>query len=408
MRDLFSCTEAEDQPTAAMLERPLGLYVHLPFCRTKCTYCAFVSGAPRSEGEMDAYAEALLKHLRAGSGQVQGRAVTSVFFGGGTPSLMGPQRMGPLLEAIQSHYPVAPDAEITIEANPESATTALFERLRPLGLNRVSLGAQSFDDEELQRLGRVHSAGEVERAIHRARQAGIENVSIDLIFGLPGQTMTRWQNTVRRALQCPITHLSAYALSFEEGTLLHRQWQHGNVTAAPDETYIGMYDHLCARLQEAGWQHYEISNWCVPGYACQHNQVYWQRDDYLAFGVSAHGLIHGTRYGLIRDPREYMRQVNELDGALHQTFLHPALLDEKTVLTSAEAASDGMIFGLRLARGVDLAAFEARYGIAPLEHWQEAIEALRADGSLVYEDGCLRLAREQYLLSNNILVHFLD
>lgn len=406
---LPSCSVAgATDARADRAEDALGVYLHLPYCRTKCVYCAFVSGAPRSEGEMDRYMAALVRHIEAGATLARGRTVTSVFFGGGTPSLMGANRMARLFEALQRAFHIASDAEITIEANPESATRELFERLIPLGLNRVSLGAQSFIPAELERLGRVHSAKDTERAVQCARDCGLASVSLDVIYGLPWQTSSRWRETVDCALECSIDHLSAYALSYEEGTLLHRQMERGAVTPIPDESFEEMYSLLQERMQQRGWRQYEISNWSLPGRESRHNILYWKRDDYLAFGVSAHGKIDETRYGLLRDPNRYMSWIESQPMEPPFDALHPQLLEERTALTSVEAASDGMIFGLRLLEGVSLAEFERRYGFAPADRWGEAIEQLIARGLLEEREGRLRLRKERLLLSNEAFEYFLD
>lgn len=386
----------------------LGLYIHLPFCRTKCTYCAFVSGSPRSEEEIDRYVEALLVHLAAGADRARGRALTTVFFGGGTPSLLGPARMERILAAIHEGYALTPGAEITIEANPESGTRDLFERLTPLGVNRVSLGVQSFHDDELQWLGRVHSVAGVDRALESARAAGIDNVSLDLIFGLPGQSLDRWRETLERALARDPMHLSAYALGFEEGTLLDRLREQGKVSPACDEEYEAMYDAMRERLAEAGYGQYELSSWSRPGRACRHNLIYWRRDEYLAFGVSAHGWYGGLRYGLIRDPRKYMTIIEDNRCMVGADPFWEGLLDERHSLSSDEAASDAMIFGLRMTRGVDAASFSRRYGYAPAERWGETIARLRDRGLLEADAGSVRLTPRAYFISNEALHHFLD
>lgn len=402
----FFPRETPPPPERGTTSDRLGLYIHLPFCRTKCTYCAFVSGAPRSDDEMDTYLQALLRQWDSASDVIRGRELQTVFFGGGTPSLMGAERLECLLQRIRENARIAPGAEVTLEANPESATTDLVSRLMPLGLNRISLGAQTFHEDELARLGRVHSADEIRRAVVRIHEAGIRNLSIDLIYGLPGQSFDRWVQNVQQALQLPLQHLSAYALSFEEGTLLHRLHQKGTVMAAGDDLYEDMYLYLQDTLKNEGFHHYEISNWCRPGMESHHNRLYWNRDEYCSLGVSAHGMLNGIRYSWIRSPADYTRCLLSPDAS--PGFWRDDLLDEYERLTSDVAASDGMIFGLRLAEGIGLKAFQQRYGYSPTERWGEAIRILQERDLLRLEGERLHIPPDRFLMSNEVLMHFID
>ena len=389
-------------------ESPLGLYLHLPYCKTKCAYCSFVSGSPRSDAEMDRYLDALIAHLEAGAPLVQDRKIQTVFLGGGTPSLMGLDRLQRLFYAIHDSYHVAENAEISLEANLESATQALFEGLRPLGLNRASLGVQSFHDDELQWLGRVHSVDGVYRAVEAVRAAGIDNLSLDLIFGLPNQSEERWRQSLERALECGIDHFSSYALSYESGTLLDRMLQQNKVTPADDERYERMYNILSARMAQAGLQQYELSNWARPGKQCAHNCVYWRRDEYLAFGVSAHGWFGGFRYGLVRDPRRYVELIEQANAEGNLAPFSEALLDEGRTLSSEEAASDAMIFGLRLSEGIRIDDYAKRYGYSPMQRWGKDIHALKAKGLIDFDDERIWLTPEAYFISNEALMYFVD
>jgi len=389
-------------------ETPLGVYVHLPFCKAKCSYCAFVSRAPRSEEEIDRYLAALLKHIRLGGSCAGERSVSTVFFGGGTPSLLGATRLARILEAIRETFSLSPDAEITLEANPESATPELFARLQPLGVNRVSLGAQSFFDEELQLLGRVHTADGIARAVAAAREAGIGNLSLDLIFALPEQIPERWEQTLRQALSCAPDHISAYGLTYEEGTPLERKRLQGQVNPALEETYVEMYHILGWILAAAGFRQYEISNWGLPGKECRHNLIYWDRDEYLAYGVSAHGLWGRIRYGFTSDMNAYVRTLERLSPGEFQTIALPELCAETTVLTPEIAASDAMIFGLRKTDGISLERFARRYGFHPEDRWPAPIARFQQRGLLEQKDGTLRLTPQAYLISNEVLQYFLD
>lgn len=385
----------------------LGLYIHLPYCRTKCTYCAFVSAPPQTEAEMDAYTEAVCTHLKAGAKCVEGRAVNTVFFGGGTPSLLGGVRISMLLRCIQQHYTLANDVEITLEANPESATKELFERIVPLGVNRISMGAQSFDDAELARIGRVHKADVIPTAVMNAKEAGIENVSLDLIYGLPEQRFEHWEHSIHQALACGLTHLSAYGLTYEEGTLLHRQLESGLVTTLHEDTYVDMYEYLQDCMQKHGFQQYEISNWCLPGYECRHNLIYWERDEYVAFGVSAHGMVNGIQYHIHPSPRQYIQYFQQYKDH-PQEYLNMDIVQEKSDCTCQEAAEDAMIFGLRKTKGISLSSFKKRFGYSPLDRWGQEIQSFIHLDWLEQKDGCLRLTKKAYLISNEVMQAFVE
>ena len=335
---------------------PFGLYIHIPFCRSKCNYCAFVSAPPNNDDEMNRYTEAICQHLRMAAPIGETRKLSTVYIGGGTPSLLGPNRLSQIFDVISEVFLIRNDAEITIEANPESATLDLFQRLIPKGLNRISMGAQSFRDDELKRLGRIHSSEEINRAIEKAREAGLSNISLDLIFALPAQTTEDWIETLEKAMQNKPQHISAYGLTYEEGTLLERLSSEGKITPVLDETYITMYDKTCRFFTDHGLFQYEISNWSAPGMESKHNQLYWRREEYLAVGVSAHGAIGDARYSLIKNKTAYTDIL--LDKNIKDTdFFHPDLMEERVKLTVDEMASDVMIFGLRQTEGIFLQQF---------------------------------------------------
>ncbi len=384
----------------------LGLYIHLPFCQLKCVYCSFVSAPPQSEAEMDRYLEALCKQLRLTAPAASEREVTSIFFGGGTPSLFGAKRLERLLKEIHTSFRIYPQAEITLEANPESASFDLFKRMKAWGVNRVSLGAQSFHDEELRFLGRIHTAAQIPRSLEYARRAGIDNVSLDLIFAFPHQTPRLWEQTLERALACEIDHLSAYSLSIEEGTPLDRMRDKDRIISALDEICETMYTICLAVMADHGLRQYEISNWARPNRRCRHNCLYWDRNEYLAFGVSAHGYYQGFCYGLIRDTSQYA-QAMETAPETENPF-PPGILEEHTTVSKEEAASDVMIFGLRKTEGIDINVFEKRFGYSPFHRWEQAIRRLIQNGLLEWNGENLRLTQKSLLISNEALMYFLD
>lgn len=397
----------ESQSSIINNNNALGIYIHLPYCRTKCTYCAFVSAPPQTESEMDTYNDAVYRHIESGAASVNGRKVNTVFFGGGTPSLMGGERISKLLDCIHTHYDLSDNVEITLEANPESATPSLFDRIVPLGVNRISMGAQSFSNQELESIGRVHDADTIPKAVANVKHAGIENVSLDLIYGLPNQQFEVWQDSLQKAVDCGLTHLSAYALCFEEGTLLHRQLENGSVTTMHEDTYVDMYEYMQNFLENHSFQQYEISNWCLPGYECRHNLIYWDRNDYLAFGVSAHGMIQGWRYHIQPVPKKYMAYFQDQQSQL-SSYLDMDIVLDKEKISPSEMAEDAMIFGLRKMKGVHIPSFEAQYGINPFDRWGKEIHSFLNLDWLELNGEHLRLTKNAYLISNEVMQAFVE
>jgi oxygen-independent coproporphyrinogen III oxidase len=392
---------------ATHTENPFGIYVHIPFCKQKCHYCAFVSSAPTSNTDIDRYMRSLHRHLALAAPVCRNRHVSSIFLGGGTPSFLGPARLEALFTLLFSQFNIIPHAEITVEVNPESASRELLQTLHAVGVNRLSFGVQSFSNEILTRLGRIHSKEEVLLALHHARQVGFTNLSIDLMYGLPNQDIQDWQSTLDQAIRLQPEHLSVYGLSFEEGTPFDQWRKKGTMTPVLDETFETMYHLTEDRLAENSWQPYEISNWCQPGKECRHNILYWDRHDYAAFGVAAHGFYNGLRYGIIESRAEYSRVMEE-PGLQKDVLPSSKLAKESRHLTIDEMGSDAMIFGLRMTNGISISAFQSRFGFSPLARWQKAITRLCGDGLLEHRGDTLRLTKEAILISNTVFYHFLD
>ncbi|HUS82470.1 MAG TPA: radical SAM family heme chaperone HemW, partial [Dehalococcoidia bacterium] len=285
------------------------LYVHVPFCRSKCAYCDFNSYA-RQERLMPAYVDALLREATFWEGSGAVGNVETVYFGGGTPSLLPIAEATRLMDGLRRLFDVAGDAEVTLEANPESVDDAHMETLRKMGVNRLSLGVQSFDDGELRFLGRIHDAARAEEAYRAARKAGFDSVSIDLIFGLPEQTVTRWRNSLEQAVALEPDHLSLYALTLEEGTPLSRRIAEGECPEPDADAQADMYAWSSARLAKAGYEQYEISNWAKAGHRCRHNLTYWHSEPYLGLGAGAHSYIDSYRLANQRLPARYIEAVS--------------------------------------------------------------------------------------------------
>ena len=372
-----------------MAASPFALYVHIPFCTAKCTYCDFNSYAGQ-ESLMPVYADALVAEAGLWAPRLAGRRAETVFFGGGTPSLMPVDLMGRIVTALHDRFDLADEAEISLEANPGTVDAPHLAGLRRVGFNRVSFGVQSFHDDELRRLDRVHDARAVEDAVHWARQAGFANLNLDLIYGLAEQTLAGWQANVEAALALAPDHLSLYALTLEEGTPLTRDVGRGRSTGPDLDLQADMFEWSRERLRRAGFAHYEISNWARPGRECRHNLVYWRNGDWLGLGAGAHSHLDGERLATAASPSRYVALVKEgagldlTDGPLshpsegsyvpqaHPERLQsigPASMPQISLREPADPAremSETVILALRLREGLDLAAFERRFGL-PLE-----------------------------------------
>ncbi len=365
---------------------PLGVYLHIPFCHQRCSYCSFNTG-PYRPAAMDRFLSALLREIdlvgdAAWAGDV---TVGTVFFGGGTPSLIEPIELEAILDRLRKRFALDPAAEVTVECNPESLTRPKAEGYRLAGVTRLSLGVQSLDDDLLVRLGRLHSSGEARRAFDAARSAGIDNVSVDLMYGLPGQDVARWGSTVREVLAWRPQHLSAYALTLDEGS----RWAAEGVTGLPgEETVTDQYWGLARIAREAGYEHYEISNYARPGRRSRHNQVYWRAEEYLAFGPGACGFLGDVRYGNVKPVERYcaMLETGSLPLGTHE------------VLTAGQRKAEKVILGLRLSDGVPLAW---------LEDARPLVETWASLGLLEVAGECCRLTEAGFLLSDSLFVHLL-
>lgn len=364
----------------------LGLYIHIPFCKAKCAYCDFYSLA-HSEEKMDAYMAALLRHLEEVAPRAAGMQVDTVYFGGGTPSYLGAARLCRILQTVLRRYDVARDAEITLEANPDSAGDwKELRRLRRAGFNRLSLGVQSTDDALLRRIGRVHTYEQVQQAVKAARQAKFTNLSLDLIYGLPGQTMEDWQRTLADAVALGPEHLSCYGLKLEEGTPLWQQRQ--TLTLPDDDAQADMYLYTVAALGEMGYEQYEISNFAKPGKASRHNLKYWNMEEYAGFGPGAHSDFGGVRYGYVRDVDSYIA------GKL--------VLSESENDSTLARDYEYVMLSLRTAAGIDRQTFEKRYRqrFQPMEALFEQYEKA---GLALPTGGGWRLTPKGFLVSNSII-----
>lgn|SRR5574341_69905 len=329
----------------------LSLYIHIPFCVKKCPYCGFYS-TPYSPDGADGFLAGLRLEMERHRSAFQDRPFNTLYVGGGTPTVLSPGRMEALLNILDRSLCRAPDAEFTVEANPNTVTGPLLELLRQHGANRLSIGVQSFSDEQLRTLGRAHTAGEAGDAVLKARCAGFQNIGIDLIYGAPGQSVSRWRETLERALSFSPEHISTYSLSLDEGSAFRLMAEEGSIRLPDDETAARMYETAAALLADAGYIHYELSNFARPGFECRHNLNYWDRGEYLGLGPGAWSFLEGKRRGNIPDVHEYSRR---LAAGL-------PVISQEDVPAPEQARAESLLLGLRTARGVDLRRFQQLYG----------------------------------------------
>lgn len=371
--------------------RSLGLYIHIPFCKAKCIYCDFYS-LPRAEGQMDAYVSALTAQLAAWRERTADCTVDTVYFGGGTPSYLGPDRLCRLLDAVFQSYRVAPGAEITLEANPDSVTNQSLKKLLRAGFNRISIGVQSDDDEMLKKLGRPHTYEQARQAVQRAREVGFANVSVDLMYGLPNQTLTGWKETVENVLTLKPDHLSAYALRVEEGTPL---WNYRDCANLPDDDrQADMYLAACRILRDYGYEHYEISNFAKPGFASRHNLKYWNLDEYLGFGPSAASDFGGKRFSAVADLRGYIDGIRQ----------HGTILRECDTIPMRERAGEYVMLRLRTSLGIEEKEYETRF-LMPFKPLETLLTRFQTRGyTEKLEDGRWVLTEQGWLVSNQIII----
>ncbi len=375
----------------------LGIYVHIPFCRSKCGYCDFYSLAGR-EDRMDGYQRALLSHIRETAPLARDMGVDTVYFGGGTPSYYGEKRLRALLSALKKNFRVDRDAEITLEANPDSADLKSLKRLRRAGFNRLSLGMQSACPEELSAVGRPHTVEQADRAAAAAWKAGFDNFSLDLIYGLPGQTMGRWRATVGHALTLEPKHLSCYGLKVEEGTPLCRQAAAGEVSLPDDDAQAELYLWTVERLERAGFIQYEISNFALPGYESRHNLRYWLTRPYLGFGPGAHSDFGERRYSFVRD----------LDGYIDGVLRGGPILDSQELIPLEERGSEYLMLRLRTGLGVEEWEYRGEYrmNFTPIE---ESLRRFQAQGwAEKTGGGRWRLTPRGFLVSNRLIGELLE
>jgi oxygen-independent coproporphyrinogen-3 oxidase len=384
----------------------IGLYLHIPFCTAKCGYCDFNSYAGH-EHMIPTYGDTLLRDASLWAEAVAGRGIETLFLGGGTPSLTPVDQMGQILAGLRQIFRFEPDAEISLEANPGSLSTEYLRGLRSIGFNRISIGVQSFDDEELVALDRIHTGDQARAAYASAREAGFENVNLDFIYGLPEQPLDAWQRTLEQALALAPEHLSLYALTVEDGTPLARDVARGRVSAPDPDMQAEHYEWTQERLARAGYEHYEISNWALPGRRCKHNLLYWQNREYLGLGAGAHSFLNGVRFSTVLLPNRYAELVDETAAARAEGGTAMLHVHGAEQITPELSIADTLILGLRLTDGIDMRAFETRYGRSVDDLHGAVFEEFTGYGLLERTPTHLRLTARGRLLSNELFQRLL-
>ncbi len=370
---------------------PLGIYVHVPFCRSKCQYCDFYSITTKDTRIWDGYLDAVCDHIKEAGTLAPGYVVDTVYFGGGTPTFFGAEGMAQILATIRKSFDVSHSAEITFEANPDSVSDRLLKRLRSEGFNRVSLGIQCDDDEILKKIGRPHNYEQAVHAVQRIRKAGFRNLSLDLMYGLPGQGLEDWENTLQNVLQLAPEHISCYGLKVEEGTPLYEYQQYCNL--ADDDTQADMYLSAIDILRANGYRQYEISNFCKKGNVSRHNLKYWTGGEYLGFGPNASSDFAGRRFTIIRDLRGYIEGI--ATGG--------QVLQEVQEIASRERAGEYLMMRLRINSGIDPREYEKLF-LLPFAPLETAMQKFREQGlAQKTYDGRWHLTPEGFLVSNTII-----
>ena len=370
--------------------KPLGLYIHIPFCRSKCAYCDFYS-LPDQTDRMDDYCSALQREFSLYQGRASQYLADTVYIGGGTPSWFGSRRILRILEAVKKNFSLSETCEITMEANPDSVTLQALKELRDAGVNRLSLGVQSADDRELKLAGRPHSFAQARQAVKWAREAGFNNLSLDLIYGLPGQDMESWKNSVEQILALDPEHISCYGLKVEEGTPFWREREH--LSFPDDDAQADEYLWLCDRLAQAGYEHYEISNFSRQGRESRHNLKYWTLKEYLGFGPAAYSDFQGERFGYARDLNGYIKG--------------NCALSERQRIEPPERLEEYVMLGLRLSQGIDRSGYEG-FGGTGWNRLEQELRMLEGHGLMEETEGHWHCTPQGFLVSNSIIVDLMD
>lgn len=390
--------------------KALGLYIHIPYCSRKCGYCDFLSFGGKDEASHREYINALIKEIEY-NGKVYHNKyyVDTIFIGGGTPSFINAALIAEIMTAIRAHFLVSENAEITIETNPGTITEEKLKTYLETGINRLSMGVQSLDNELLRLMGRIHSAEEATENFLLARSCGFDNINLDIMFALPGQTMEQWIKTLQRALSLFPQHISFYSLQYEEGTPFFSRLMEGTLEEASDELYVEMYHEAISMLEAEGFNHYEISNAAKPGYSCKHNLKYWSLEDYLGLGLGSHSYMGGLRFSNTKDMDSYVtagatvgKRIASSDAPENEN----PFVAWQHKNTRQDDISEYIFTGLRKKQGIALKDFEEKFGQGILSLYDNEIQESVDKELLEIWDGWLRFTPKGIHLSNSVLADF--
>lgn len=367
-----------------------GIYIHIPFCKTKCHYCDFYKST--DFGAKTDFLSALKKEIEWRKRELDGERIASIYFGGGTPSVLKIEEIREILSLIEVDYQLEKDVEITLEANPDDLTDSFLSGLKTTKINRLSIGTQSFHDHDLKSMNRRHNSRQAINSIKAAQQAGIQNISIDLIYGLPNQTLADWEANVEQAVALDVQHISAYHLTYHEGTVFYKYLKSGKIKELPDELSLDQFKLLLARLKSAGFEQYEISNFARNESYSRHNKAYWERKKYLGFGPSAHSFDHKTRRWNVSSLRKYLQAI-EAETSFWET----------EILSEQDQYNDYMITSLRTKWGISRSYLHANFEPKFHHFFQEQAEKYLISKHMRFEDDVYRLSTEGLFISDKIM-----
>ena len=380
-----------------MEQQPLGLYIHIPYCIHKCGYCDFNSH-PIKQDEMNHYIDALVAEMKHYAKTYSNtNIIRTIFLGGGTPTTLTVYQLERILKECVSEFTVASDAEITIEANPATIDIEQLKSIRQTGYNRISIGVQSFDKAELKLLDRAHGPEEIHSTVDRARKAGFDNLSLDLMFAIPNQSLSSWESNLNKALEKNPEHLSTYNLTIEQGTAFSKLQSNGKLIMPDDDHQLELYKRTIERLTKKGFHHYEISNFARRGKECKHNITYWENKNTLGLGAGASSYMNGTRFKNINLPAHYIRQVKDKKIAVeHSETLEPR-----------QAMGETIMLGLRLLQGISIHQFEKRFQISFTSLFRNIISSLKEKELVVIEKDYLRLSKKGLFIADSVILEFI-
>ncbi|MBA4600774.1 radical SAM family heme chaperone HemW [Thermoactinomyces mirandus] len=376
---------------------PKAIYVHIPFCANKCHYCDFNSYVVNGQPVED-YLDALALEMEMAAARTKPEQIRTIYIGGGTPTILTPAQMKKLLRDLKFHFPDrAEDLEFTVEANPGTTGPELLSVMREEGVNRISFGAQTFRQDLLKKIGRIHGAGEIRKSVGQARKAGFDNISLDLMFGLPTQTVGDVEQSLREAVSLEPEHFSCYSLKVEEGTRFYVLQQQNKLVLPDEDEELEMYQWTRSYLNKKGYIQYEVSNFARPGFESRHNITYWLNEEYYGLGAGAHGYVDRVRYANVKGVEEYIYEIKT--GSLP--------VEEFYVVSTSEDMENYMILGLRLLKGVKRSRFVQRYGIDAGEVFATTLKNLQQSNLLTVDDNWIRLTDQGLLFGNHVFASFL-